>query len=111
MKLLVDQNLSRYLLEYLLSIWAGSEHVALLGMGKATDKEIWNFARENGYIIVSKDSDFVQMATLFGAPPKVILLATGNCSTDSIKHCLLAHQRDIDSFYKNQEESLLVIPN
>ena len=110
MKLLLDQNLSRYLLGSLCELWAESSHVAVLGMGQASDREIWDFAAKNGYVLVSKDNDFVQMATLFGAPPKVILLAMGNSSTDAIKHCLLTHQKVINEFNDNQEEALLIIP-
>ena len=108
-KLLLDQNLSRHLLNSLCEVWAGSVHVGALKMCCATDREIWDYAAKNGYIIVSKDSDFVQMATLFGTPPKIILLATGNASTDSIRHCLLTHKKTINEFCSNPEEALLII--
>lgn len=110
MKLLLDQNLSRYLLTSICEIWPDSSHVALIGMNTASDKEIWAFAARNQYIILSKDNDFVQMATFFGAPPKVILLSIGNASTDDIKHCLLMHKKIINEFCNNLEEALLIIP-
>ncbi|MEK6745760.1 MAG: DUF5615 family PIN-like protein [Pseudomonadota bacterium] len=110
MKLLLDQNLSRYLLNSLCEVWVGSSHVGVLGMGNSSDKEIWDFSAKNDYVIVSKDNDFVQMATLFGKPPKVILLAIGNASTDAIMHCLLTHQKIINEFNNNSEEALLILP-
>ena len=110
MKLLLDQNLSRYLLTPICEIWADSSHLALIGMATASDKEVWDFAANNGYGIVSKDNDFVQMATFFGAPPKVVLLSVGNASTNDIKHCLITHQKVINEFYYNKEEALLIIP-
>ena len=42
---------------------------------------IWNYARDNGLTIVSKDSDFHRMSFVLGAPPQVIWLRVGNCPT------------------------------
>ncbi|MEZ5692212.1 MAG: DUF5615 family PIN-like protein [Rickettsiales bacterium] len=109
MKLLLDQNLSRFLLDDLCTIWKESTHVHILGMEQASDKKIWDFAAKTGYILVSKDNDFVRMATLFGAPPKVIFLSMGNATTDDIKHCLVKHKDTINEFYNNVTESLLII--
>ena len=58
MRLLLDQNLSRRLLAELAPIFADSAHVGALGLDPATDREIWAYAGEHGYLIVSKDSDF-----------------------------------------------------
>jgi predicted nuclease of predicted toxin-antitoxin system len=43
-----------------------------LGLDTATDREMRDYAGEHGYSIVSKDSDFRQLAFLFGPPPKAI---------------------------------------
>ncbi len=53
-------------------------------MRGAADTVIWNYARENGYTIVSKDNDFRQRAFLDGPPPKVVWLSVGNAGTDRI---------------------------
>ena len=50
MKLLLDQNLSRRMLDQLLPEYPDSSQVALLRMDKSTDIEIWNYAEENNYI-------------------------------------------------------------
>jgi len=42
-------------------------------------------AKVNDYIIVTRDSDFHELGTLYGAPPKVIWLKTGNQS--KAPHC------------------------
>ncbi len=66
MNLLFDQNLSRSLVVRLRDVFPDSEHVAALGLDTATDREIWDYAREHGYLIASKDSDFRQLAFLYG---------------------------------------------
>ena len=76
----------------------------------STDKEVWDFAGQRGYIIVSKDSDFRQHAFLYGAPPKVIWIRTGNVTTTAIAELLQANRSRIDAFASTPEESLLVLP-
>ena len=110
MKLLLDQNLSRYLLDDLLPIYPNSSHVALLELNRATDKQIWDFARSNGYIIASKDSDFLQLALIHGAPPKIIIITLGNASTEDIKNCFNKHAHDIELFANHPEEAVLILP-
>ena len=58
MKLLLDQNISRKLVKELESLFPGSNHVYPLGLHKASDEEIWDYARDNGLTIVTQDSDF-----------------------------------------------------
>ena len=72
MKLLLDQNLSRRLVALLESHYPGSTQVALVGLESATDLEIWQFAKTNDFVIVTKDSDFEELGVIEGTPPKVI---------------------------------------
>jgi len=81
----------------------------LHGLENATDNQLWDFAAKQGYCIVSKDSDFLHLALLRGAPPKVIIVRTGNASTAEIHHCLLVNRKEIEAFYDNNEEAVLVI--
>ena len=62
MKLLYDQNLPRRLVGELAPLFPDSAHVGVLGLDLATDREIWTYASEHDYVIVSKDSDFRQLA-------------------------------------------------
>ena len=81
MKLLFDENLSHRLAEALSDVYSGSEHLRNCGLRGASDERIWQYARENGFVIVSKDSDFSERSSLRGSPPKVIWLRIGNCTT------------------------------
>jgi hypothetical protein len=53
MKLLLDENLSRRLVPFLQHDYPGSNQVVLMGMESASDKEIWQRAKEDGYVIVT----------------------------------------------------------
>lgn len=53
MKLLFDQNLSPFLASRLADIFPESAHVLDVGLDRADDVAVWNYARANSYIIVS----------------------------------------------------------
>ena len=80
MKLLFDENISPRLSEALADIYPGSAHVHRCGLGSADDSAVWQYAKDNGFAIVSKDSDFQERSVLLGAPPKVIWLRATNCT-------------------------------
>lgn len=102
MKLLLDQNISRKLLKEFDDLFPGSSHVYLLDLHKVSDEEIWNYAHDNDFVIVTQDSDFNERSLVYGYPPKVIWLRTGNVSTQNIKHLLRKHHKDILSFEKDK---------
>jgi predicted nuclease of predicted toxin-antitoxin system len=78
MKLLFDENLSRRRVPFLQHDYPGSNQVVLLGMQSASDKEVWQRARADGYVIVTRDADFRELSLVWGQPPKVIRLKTLN---------------------------------
>lgn len=60
-----------------------------LGMNTETDENIFLRAKERGnIIIITKDKDFTHLIDRFGAPPKIVLLRTGNCSNEAMKRIL-----------------------
>ncbi len=69
MKLLLDQNLSYRMLDAIDSAFPGSSHVRLHGFEAATDTEIWNFAKNRDFVIVTRDVDFFERSLILGAPP------------------------------------------
>jgi predicted nuclease of predicted toxin-antitoxin system len=109
-KLLFDQNLSRHLVTRLAHLFPESSHVAALALETASDREVWDYAGSNDFAIVSKDSDFRQLAFLLGPPPKSIWLRVGNESTSAIARLLTDSVRDIEEFAESGESALLVLP-
>jgi predicted nuclease of predicted toxin-antitoxin system len=69
-KLLLDQNLPRALLELLLPVFPESAHVSGLGLVRASDEMLWTQARVRGFHIATQDSDFLDIAELRGVPPR-----------------------------------------
>lgn len=107
MKLLFDQNLSFRLVAALEDLYPGSSHVRLLGMETADDETIWQYARKNGFVIVSQDSDFNERGLIHGYPPKVIWIRCGNTATDYIQDILRRHHSDLLEFHANRDSACI----
>jgi len=86
--LLFDENLAARLVRELTDLYPGCTHIAERGLGGGPDHAIWQHARDHGLIIVSKDEDFQRLSVLYGAPPRVIWIRLGNCSTSDIARLL-----------------------
>lgn len=59
-------------------------HVFDIGSQAAADPLIWERARSEGTIIVSKDEDFVDLWLMSAEPVRLIWIRKGNCSTQAL---------------------------
>jgi predicted nuclease of predicted toxin-antitoxin system len=80
-KRLFDANVSQKLVGILAHEFPGSVHVRAVGLRAAQDGQIWDHARMQGLMIVSKDTDFRERSYVEGFPPKIIWLDVGNAGT------------------------------
>ena len=110
MKLLFDENLSPKLVQRLASLFPGSSHVHDCGLGASDDGMIWRFAASHDFAVISKDLDFCDRSLLYGGPPKLIWLRTGNCSTAQVEGLLRRFAADLARFAADPTESLLILP-
>jgi predicted nuclease of predicted toxin-antitoxin system len=94
-KLLIDQNLSYKLVQRLRDHYPDSAHVRALGLHESSDETIWRYARDHDFIIVSKDTDMLDLCVLRGAPPKLIWLRIENCSTNVVEDVLLRNWQSV----------------
>jgi predicted nuclease of predicted toxin-antitoxin system len=101
-KLLFDQNLSRRLVIRLADIFPNSSHVQFHGLTEATDTEIWEFAKSEGFCIVTQDVDFAEKSRLYGSPPKVIWLRCGNVPTNQVEAILRSGIEVIGELINNE---------
>ena len=109
MKLLFDQNLSPRLVARLSLFYPGSVHVYDVGLDKASDAALWDYARHQGFVIVTQDVDFSEMSELLGFPPKVIWIRRGNCSTDEIELILRQCRDAIADLDTNPSAGILTL--
>jgi len=103
MKLLFDQNISHRILSLLPEKFSGSTSVKKEGLIDAFDKQIWDYARLHNYIIVTQDSDFNDLSTLNGFPPKIVWIRSGNLKTKAILDILTDNYSDLEKFESDNE--------
>ena len=109
MKLLFDHNLSPRLVNPLSDLYPDSSHVYLVGLDRFSDQEVWEYARREGYMIVTKDADFSDLCMLLGFPPKVIWIRSENCKTSDIEILLRHHYSDIKALNEDKTLGVLTI--
>ncbi len=109
MKLLVDENLAPRVAGDIADLFPGSVHVGSVGMGSTSDAHIWDYARTGGFTLLTKDKDFASLALVWGAPPKVILLQTGNCSTENINRIVRINAVRLTDFDADPKRGLLIL--
>jgi len=109
-KLLLDENLSDWIIYKIIDSYPDSAHVKTLALTNTDDLVIWEYAHANDFVIVSKDSDFHQRSLLYGHPPKFIYLRIGNSPTSKIVQILRDNFDTIIQFCNSEVESILVLP-
>lgn len=102
-----DEHLSRRLVALLADVFPHSRQVVAEGLERASDQEVWDHAARHGLVIVTKDADFHQRSFLLGAPPKVVWLRLGNCTTEDVAALIRARAREIRSFAGDDEAAFL----
>lgn len=109
MKLLFDHNLAPALVNRLKALYPNSNHVYRLGLDQIPDVEVWEYARQEGFLIVTKDADFSDICSLRGFPPKIVWIRRGNCKTADIEAILRSHYDDIKELNNNEIMGMLTL--
>lgn len=84
MRFLVDNQLPLQLARHLSGRGHDAIHVIDVGLDEATDQRVWDWATQEGRVVISKDEDFVFLAH---RPQDVGLLRwvrLGNCRKDAL---------------------------
>ncbi len=106
MNFLVDNQLPEALCRFLNERGHRSDHVLGLGMDEATDVVIWNYAASGGWVVVSKDEDFLHLATRQGDRGKLLWVRLGNCRKRPL---LEAFERQLPGVVRAFDEGFRVV--
>jgi predicted nuclease of predicted toxin-antitoxin system len=79
MKLLIDNQLPARLAIHLRTRGHECSHVIDLALDEASDLELWARAAAQGWVVVSKDEDFVFLANRPGDAGRLVWVRLGNC--------------------------------
>tara|TARA_Y100000815_G_scaffold40548_2_gene33368 strand:+ start:7057 stop:7398 length:342 start_codon:yes stop_codon:yes gene_type:complete len=102
-KLLFDQNISFRVISRIQHNFNQAQQVRQLALENASDTTIWQYAKDNDYTIVTFDSDFFDLCSIKGHPPKIIWLRLGNTSTNYIAEIINQKAEIISDFIEKPE--------
>ena len=110
MKILLDANISWKLINRLSSIFGECSHVDSIGLKiPPSDIDIWKYALKHNMTIFTKDSDFVDLLDVYGFPPKIVIIKTGNSKNNALEELLLKSKDEIVELEKSDFGLLKII--
>ena len=101
MKFLVDNQLPAALARWLVGMGVQADHVLDLGLRQASDSAIWTLAIQQGGIVVSKDDDFLLLASRPRDMGRLLWVRVGNCRTPSLLSRFAAAWPTIENAFAN----------
>ncbi len=107
MKLLFDHNLSQRLSARLQDLFPGSLHIREVLARRTPDESIWFYAKDNEFVVVSKDSDYRDLSIRLGYPPKLIWIRTGNSPNVIVETLLRNHCDEIGAFDRDPGRGII----
>lgn len=78
-----------------------------LGLEDEDDRVIWQYARDNGHVIVTFDSDFYDFSVVWGTPPKIVWLRSSGQTSTNVERMLLEHHGIISAFVERSDLACL----
>ena len=66
MKLLLEQNLPDSIISQISDLFPGSTDIKAVGLREADDRVVWEWAKQHGFTIASKDTDFQSAGSNLG---------------------------------------------
>ena len=106
MNFLVDNQLPESLCRFLNGRGHRSGHVFGLRMDEASDIDIWNYAANGNWIVVSKDEDFLHLANRQGDTGKLLWVRIGNCRKQIL---LQAFDKELSEVVRASDEGFRVV--
>lgn len=90
MKLWLDAQLPPALAAWItVTFGIDTQSVRDLGLREAKDPQIFQAARDAETVVMTKDSDFVELVERLGSPPQVLWITCGNTTNARLKQILV----------------------
>ena len=80
-----------------------------LGFDRLPDTKLWEYAKDNGFHLITKDGDHFQLSLLKGAPPKGVWVRIGNAPTSAVLDLVKRYLDSIENFLKEDGPTVLAL--
>lgn len=87
MKLLFEENLSPKMVEALADVFPDSAHVDRIGLGGGSDDDVWRYAKDNGFMLVSRIPIFTKRASFTDTRQRSFGLGAATAPTGKFNCC------------------------
>lgn len=84
-------------------------HVSEIALTMSPDRTIWDYAAAQGYTIVTADSDYFELATRLGPPPKVVWLRRWVHPTRDVEVVMRREAIRIAQFIADTDLAVLIL--
>jgi predicted nuclease of predicted toxin-antitoxin system len=84
-RFVIDAQLPPGLAELLSERGWPAEHIDRIKLGGASDADIWKYVNARGAVLITKDSDFVQLARQDRTGPQVVWIRLGNVTNRALR--------------------------
>jgi predicted nuclease of predicted toxin-antitoxin system len=103
-KFLVDNQLPGTLCKFLQEQGHDAVHVLDVQMDEKADVEIWDLARTEGRIVISKDEDFVHLANRPNDVGRLLWVRIGNCRKGFLLGRFQQSMADIEAAFQTGQQ-------
>ncbi|MBP3193056.1 DUF5615 family PIN-like protein [Natronogracilivirga saccharolytica] len=105
MKLFIDAQISPAIAAWINRTYDDIKAVSArsVDLQFAKDAEIYTYAKQNGYVILSKDDDFLNQLEKHGSPPALIWITSGNTSNARMREILTSSLPKVKSLIEKGE--------
>lgn len=110
MKYLLDHNVPRPVVNHLQTICPGSAHASRVGLERADDIVIWEYARDHDFVVLTQDRDDLNLSVRYGAPPKVVWLRVGSIKPLPLYAMLVENHGRVEAFVADPNTGLMILP-
>lgn len=109
MKFLIDQNISKRIIESISDISPEAMHVKDLEYYDRSDFELWDYALKNNSILISTDKEVFDRSILSNPSPKIIYVEGDVITTNKMEWAIRINLETIEHFLDEESTTCLIL--
>jgi predicted nuclease of predicted toxin-antitoxin system len=106
---LVDQMLPASLATQLRETFPSSVHVREVSLSGRSDRDVSQFADENGLAVITKDRDFERFMQTSASPAKTVWLSVGNSPNATVLETIQDREAELRRFLESEDRLLVFL--
>ena len=109
MKFLIDQNISKRIIESISDISPEAMHIKDLEFSDSSDFDLWAYALKNNFILTSTDKEVFNRSIISNPSPKIIYVEGDVITTNKMEWAIRINQETIEQFLEEKSTTCLIL--